>query len=465
MSTPLTPSTPLSRGRAFLIASTLAIGIATAALATTVAGWPREQAFMAGILVAAGVFWVTEALPLSATSLLVIIAEILLLANPGGWSALGFAEGPGPSYHEVLGAAVDSTLVLFFSGLVLAHAAVKERVDQTMAAWLLRPFIHSPRVLLGGVMGVTALFSMWMSNTATAAFMLTLTMPLIAQVGPADPFRKALLLSVPFAANIGGLGTPIASPPNAIAIGYLNRAGFRVDFLDWMIVALPLLIVMLALSAWLLLRQFPPSAIRLTFSLPAPHLTKRGLWVVAVFGLTVMLWMTEGLHGLPAPTVALLPVASLLLLGVIERADLNGISWDVLVLIAGGLALGFGLERTGLDLRLTDLLPGGGGAYLLFAALILLTLGLGTFLSNTAVANLLLPIGLAAASASGTSQIAMAVGIALMASLCMALPISTPPNAMAYARGGFSISEMTRVGLPLGLAGALLIIAGCLVLG
>ncbi|GAB1489609.1 hypothetical protein MASR2M8_20620 [Opitutaceae bacterium] len=128
---------------------------------------------------------------------------------------------------------------------------------------------------------------------------------------------------------------------------------------------------------------------------------------------------------------------------------INGISWAVLVLIAGGLALG--LERTGLDLRLTDLLPGGGGAYLLFAPLILLTLGLGTLLSNTAVANLPLPIGLAAASASGTSQIAMAVGI-VMASLCVALLISTPPNAIACTQGSFSISEMACVGLTLGLA-------------
>src|SRR5690606_32456675 len=117
----------------------------------------------------------------------------------------------------VLNAAVSPTLVLFFAGLVMARAAVKEGVDQTMGGWLLRPFLGSRRLLLFGVMGVTALFSMWMSNTATTAFMLTLTMPLLAQIPPADPYRRALMLAVPFAANIGGVGTPIASPPNAIA--------------------------------------------------------------------------------------------------------------------------------------------------------------------------------------------------------------------------------------------------------
>ncbi len=451
--------------RTFLV---LAAGFATAtAVGAWVSwglGWPREQAFMTAILLAAAAFWITEVIPLFATSVLIVIAEILLLANPGGWSALGFAAGEGPSFTAVLNAAVDSTLVLFFAGLVLARAAVKERVDQTMAAWMLRPFIHSPRILLVGVMGVTALFSMWMSNTATAAFMLTLTVPFLAQVGPTDPFRKALLLAVPFAANIGGLGTPIASPPNAIAIGYLLRAGIRVDFLDWMLIALPLMALMLALSVWILLRRFPPQASLLTFSLPAATLSRRGRGVVGLFTLTVLLWMTEGLHGLPAATVALLPVAGLLLLGVIDRRDINGIDWDVLLLIAGGLALGFGLDRTGLDERLTPLLPSGSGALVLFAVLVLLTLVLGTFLSNTAVANLLLPIGLAAAVASGTSEKTVGMGIALMSSLCMSLPISTPPNAMAYARGGISLADMARVGTPISIAGALIIIAGGLLL-
>lgn len=119
----------------------------------------------------------------------------------------------------------------------MARAAVKEGVDQAMGGWLLRPFVHSRRLLLFGVMGVTALFSMWMSNTATTAFMLTLTMPLLAQVAPANPCRRALLLAVPFAANIGGLGTPIASPPNAIALGYLRSVNERLGFLEWMMAA------------------------------------------------------------------------------------------------------------------------------------------------------------------------------------------------------------------------------------
>ncbi len=454
-----------AKAAAWLLPACLSAGVALAWFLIAGLGWPREQAFMAGILVVAATLWVTEAVPLFATSLFVIAAEIFLLANPGGWPGFGFATGEGTSLRAVLNAAVDPILVLFFAGFLLARAAVTEGVDQAMASWLLRPFTQSRPALLFGVMGVTALFSMWMSNTATAAFMLTLTMPLLAQVAPVDPFRKALLLAVPFAANIGGLGTPIASPPNAIAVGYLNRLGHHVGFLDWMLVAIPLLLIMLALTGWLLLRHFHSASAHPSFVLPAPRLTRRGLLVVGIFSTTVVLWMTEPLHGLSASAVALLPVAALPVLGLIKRSDVNGIDWDVLLLIAGGLALGFGLESTGLDQRLVSLLPGAGGVGLLFAAMILLVLILSTFLSNTAVANLFLPIGLAAvATRPEASPVAIALGIALMSSLSMSLPISTPPNAMAYARGELTTPDMVRIGVRAGLAGAILIIGGGLLL-
>jgi sodium-dependent dicarboxylate transporter 2/3/5 len=422
-------------------------------------GWPREQAFMAGILALAAVLWITEALPLFATALLIITAEIFLLANPGGWPGFGFAAGGGTSFAAILAAAANPMLVLFLGGLLLARAAVKEGVDQTMAAWLLRPFVHNRRKLLYGVLGVTALFSMWMSNTATGAFMLTLIMPLLAQVPPADPYRKALLLAVPFAAGIGALATPISSPPNVIAMDFIQRGGYQIGFLHWMIVAVPLTVLLLALTGWLLERFFgrlQPDAAT-SFTLAAPPLTDRGRRVVGIFVATVLLWLTEGLHGMPAAVVALLPIVSLLLVGTITRDDINRIEWDVLILIGGGLALGYGLNATQLDLRLVALLPPGAGTYALVVMLILATLVLGTFLSNTAVANLLLPIGFAA-SATQVHQPALLIGIAFIASLTMALPISTPPNAMAYARGEFSTWEMAKVGGLLGLAGASLIL-------
>lgn len=426
---------------------------AAGALAVAIGGWTYEQGLMASILVLAAVLWITEAVPLFVTAVLVIGAETFLLANPGGWRAFGYAQGGGPTFTSVLNAAVSPILVLFFAGLVMARAAVKEGVDQAMGGWLLRPFVRSRRSLLFGVMGVTALFSMWMSNTATTAFMLTLTMPLLAQIPPADPFRRALLIAVPFAANIGGLGTPIASPPNAIALGYIRQAGESISFLEWMMVAVPLLLVLLAFLGWLLLKLFPsPAYTTFSLTLPVAPLTRRSRWVAGIFAVTVLLWLTEGIHGLPAAVVAVLPVLALLLGGFIQRDDINLLEWDVLILIAGGLALGYGVGFTGLDHRIVALLPSDGGVTGLVTVLLIATLALGTLLSNSAVANLLLPIALAAVVGSGRITPAL-LAIALVSSLGMALPVSTPPNAMAYARGELRAADMAKAGVPVGLLG------------
>lgn len=437
----------------------LAVPLAVGAvwLAVTVGEWPREQAIMSGILVLAGVLWVTEAVPLFVTSLLVIGAEALLLANPGGWPGLGFAGSGSMTFRGIMGAAVDPVLVLFFAGLVMASAAVNEKVDQTMAAWLLQPFVSGRRRMLYGVMTVTAVFSMWMSNTATTAFMLTLMMPLLAQVDPADPYRKAMLLAVPFAANIGGLGTPIASPPNAIALGYLRGAGVDVSFVKWMVLAIPLMIVLLAALGWILWTLFPSQAkSEGVFKLSRAKLAPRGIRVVGIFIITVGLWLSEPLHGLPASVVALLPVIALLLIGAVTREDINRIDWDVLLLIGGGLALGYGLNATGLDQRIVGLLPAGQGAFALAGVLVAATFVLSTLISNSAVSNLLLPVGLAA-SVGEPHLLPVMLAIALTASLAMALPVSTPPNAMAYARGELKAVDMVKAGVPVGLLGVILI--------
>lgn len=187
---------------------------------------PREASLMAGIFVLAALLWVTEALPLFATSLLVIGLQALLLANPGGWRGLGFETGEGPTYSEIFATAADPVLVLFFGSFVLSAAAVKEGVDRAMSALLLRPFGTAPARVLLGLMSITLLFGMWMSNTATATMMLAVIAPILAGLPAGEPFRKALILGIPFAANIGGISTPVASPPNAVAMGFLRESGW-----------------------------------------------------------------------------------------------------------------------------------------------------------------------------------------------------------------------------------------------
>jgi solute carrier family 13 (sodium-dependent dicarboxylate transporter), member 2/3/5 len=428
-------------------------------------GMPREAAFMSGIFVLAALLWVTEALPLFATSLLVIGLQLLFLSNPGDWRGLGYESGDSPDFRTVLANAADPVLLLFFGGFLLARAAVKEGVDRAMGGLLLRLFGGSAKMVLLGLMLVTALFSMWMSNTAATAMMMALVIPLLAQLPPGDTFRKGMVLAVPFAANIGGLGTPIASPPNAVALGFLQQAGFQINFIEWMLVAFPLMLGMIAFAWGLLWIWHRPAVRDFQLRLDPQPLNRRGWHVVGVFTVTVVLWMSDRWHGLPPSVVALLPAVVFTASGLLDRTDVNSLEWNILILIAGGISLGTGLQMTGLDKLIVQWLPFSERTPLIWvvASLSLATLLLGTFMSNTAAANLLLPLGISAAMipAAGdpTGIIRVGICIALSASMSMALPISTPPNAIAYSSGEIQTRDMAAPGILLGIAALFLIVA------
>jgi solute carrier family 13 (sodium-dependent dicarboxylate transporter), member 2/3/5 len=263
---------------------------------------------------------------------------------------------------------------------------------------------------------------------------------MLAALPPKEPSRKALVLAVSFTANISGMSTPIASPPNAVAIGFLEKSGHTIAFLDWMLVAAPLA-VGLTLFTWLVLWRFlAPATHGLRLAYLSEKLTWRVWFVVSVFAITVLLWMTDRWHGLPPAVVALLMAVVLTTTGIINSEDLARLEWSILILIAGGISLGTGMQLTGLDQVVAQWLPATGkSGFWLLAVLVMATLVVGTFMSNTAAANLFLPIGLSSAAISGAEgslyPIQVAMSIALAASMSMALPISTPPNALAYASG------------------------------
>jgi len=438
-----------------LLAVSVVLAVAGAWALTGFGGQPREVAFMGGIFILAALLWTTEAVPLFATSLLVIGLQLVLLANPGRWTGLGFAEGKGPTYQAVIAAAADPVLLLFFGGFLLAHAASKEGVDRTLSSLFLKPFGLRPSFILLGVMLITAVFSMWMSNTATTAMMLAVISPVLVAV-PADaPLRKVLLLGVPFAANLGGMATPIGTPPNLVAIGYLETLGMKVDFLSWMIVGTPIALLMLAFTWWLLLRLWPTGKEPVALDLKTSAPSKRGWLVMVVFAATVLLWLTDQLTGLPASVVALLPAVVFTCAGILEGNDLKSIEWDVLLLIGGGISLGAGMQMTGLDRVVVGWLPLSAlGGFGLIAVLAIAMLLLSTFMSNTAAANLLIPIGVSSAALTGAvPSVQVAIMMALASSLAMALPVSTPPNAIAYGRGGINVRDMAVPGAILGAVG------------
>lgn len=440
----------------FLVATLLAAALTAYLLGTPM---PREAAYMAGIFVMAALLWTTEALPLFATALLVIGLEIILLANPGEWAGLGFEAQPTPDFRVFLAPLADPIIILFLGGFLLARASVKEGVDRALAGIILRVFRGQPFFVMLGLMIATATFSMWMSNTAATAMMITLVAPMLTQVPAGDPMRKALLLSVPFAANIGGMTTPISSPPNAVAVGFLSTAGYEVSFLQWMLIAVPLAAGLLVITWLLLWRLYPSTSEDLTLEAQAGELDGRGMFVLGVVGLTVGLWLTDAWHGLPVAVVALVPAIVFTATGLLGQRDIDSLEWNILILIAGGLALGVGMQRTGLDQIVVETIPATGP--LVLVGMVVGTLLISTFMSNTAAANLILPVavslavGVEAAAAPGAVQ--MAISIALVASLSMALPVSTPPNAIAYAGGELETRDFMRAGGILGVLGITLI--------
>lgn len=414
-----------------------------------------NQRFMLGIFVGAAGLWATEAIPPFATAILVIVLQVYLL---------GLSDGPlATPYQVFINPIASPVLVLFFGGFVLAMGATKHGLDQRMASAFLRPFGRRPSVVLLGIILVTALFSMFMSNTATTAMMIAIMAPFYRKFGEQKPFTKALVLAVPFAANIGGIGTVIGTPPNAVAASILSGMGHPISFIHWMAIGVPVAFVLLLVLWRLLLFLYPPDIKQLEMNF-GTHLAvgPRLLIVTGTFTLTVLLWMTEPLHSVPAAVAAMLPVTVFTVSGITTAKDLKTLDWDVLILVAGGLSLGVGMERTGLSTMLVELLPFGVLPFVLLVVVFgAVTILLSNFMSNTSAANLLIPIAVAIAV---WSPLVGAVAVALAASLAMSLPVSTPPNAIAYATGRIQTKDLALTGSLISVVGLAVVTGAVLAL-
>lgn len=340
----------------------------------------------------------------------------------------------------------DPIIILFLGGFFLAAAATKYRLDINLARVMLRPFGTNPKFVMLGLMVVTALFSMFMSNTATAAMMLAILTPVLSLFGPNDRGRAAFALCIPVAANIGGIGTPIGTPPNAIALKAMQDMGLSITFGKWMLFGVPFVIVMLLVGWLILVKMFPIQQKELKLEVGGSFLkTPKAIVVYVTFAVTIALWcFSENFKlGLDSNTIAIIPIAVFAATKVITKDDLKSMSWDVLWLVAGGFALGVALQETGLAKDMIDAIPfGTWNPTVLMIGAGFICLFMATFMSHTATASLLMPIlaGVAGAmvqshSMDGAGAIGLLCSIAFASSLGMALPISTPPNALAYATG------------------------------
>ena len=302
---------------------------------------------------------------------------------------------------------------------------------------------------------------MFISNTATAAMMLTFLTPVFKALPANGKGRIALTMAIPIGANLGGMGTPIGTPPNAFAYKVLNDpAGMdmNIGFGQWMMVMAPLVIILLIIAWFVMCKLFPFSkdTIELKIEGDMRH-NWRTVVVGATFAITIFLWVFGKQLGINANTVAMLPIAVFAFTGVITSKDLRDIDWGVIWMVAGGFALGLALNGTGLAEVAIKSIPFGEWSPIVILVMAgLVCYFLSNFISNTATAALMIPIltvvcegmGNKLDIIGGTSTVL--IGIAIAASAAMSLPISTPPNAIAYSTGLIEQKDMAKTGLIVG---------------
>lgn len=430
------------------------------------------------IFVMAVMLWLTEAIPSWGTSVTIIFVLLFCVSD----SSFKFLQGNGGEYGQLLDSVgimacfADPTIILFLGGFILAIAATKSGLDVWMAKTMIKPFGTKSENVLLGFMLITGIFSMFISNTATAAMMLTFLTPVFKALPANGKGRIALTMSIPIGANLGGMGTPIGTPPNAFAYKVLNDPnGLNMDisFGQWMLVMAPMVIILLIISWFVLCHFFPFKQKTIHLEIEGDmHRNWRTVVVGVTFAVTILLWIFGKQLGINANTTAMLPIAVFAFTGVITAKDLQEIDWGVIWMVAGGFALGLAMNGTGLAETAIKAIPFGEWSpivILLIAGLV--CYALSNFISNTATAALLIPI-LSVVCAGmgdkldiigGTSTVL--IGIAVAASCAMTLPISTPPNAIAFSTGLIQQKDMAKTGLVIGIIGMVIGFSVLIVMG
>ena len=440
-------------------------------------GW-----WVAAVGIWMAVWWMTEALPLAVTAMLPLV--LFPIAD------VRSIEATAPSYAHPL-------VFLFLGGFLLARAMSVWGLDRRLAIAVLAYVGSRPGNVIAGLMAVTAFLSMWVSNTATAMVMLPIALSVATTLAPResqapDPFAPALLLGIAYAATIGGMGTIIGTPPNALFAAFMKESyGIEISFLRWMLIGVPLVLLLLPL-AWFVLtrvafrisdRQSPETGDGIERHQTALAPMSRGARCVAGLMVIVALcWIFRPLIAAAWPGLRLsdagIAITGAVLLFLIP-ADLGKgrfllswqeaaqIRWDVLILFGGGLALAAAIGESDLadwiGARLVGLqvLP----MFLLLLAVGALIVLLGELASNTAMAAVFLPVAGATAIAIGEPAFTLTLPVALFATLGFMLPVATPPNAVIFGSGLVDIRQMVRAGAILDLVGILVVALAIMTLG
>ncbi|PCJ73674.1 MAG: anion transporter [Rhodobacteraceae bacterium] len=449
-------------------------------------GLTREGWAVAAVALLMGLWWMTEAIPLAATALLPLVLFPALGIAPLDVTAVSYA---------------NPLIFLFLGGFLMARAMEKQHLSQRVAYGLLQKGSLSLPGIIASMMVATAFLSMWVSNTATTMMMLPIGQSIILAVNQrateaerpeTAKFATALMLAIAYSATIGGMGTLIGTPPNALFAGFMSSTyGIEIEFWRWMMIGVPAVIILLPI-AWVLLTK-----VSFRFSVSRDLLkggfiekearqlgpfSRAEFFVAVILGGAAFFWVFRGVISDLFPSLLLsdagIAIAAALLLFILPASrpnrarllswdDAKGIRWDVLLLFGGGLALAGAINDTGLASWI-----GGAISLLAFLPLFLFLLGmfvvivlLGELASNTAVAAIFLPVAGASAVGLGMDPSLLVMSVALAATIGFMLPVATPPNAIVFGSGMLKVSDMLKAGAILDVIAILVVVVLAMTLG
>ena len=423
------------------------------------------------VLALCAVWWGTEAISIYATSLVPAVLLPLLGILP---------------LQEALSQYANRLVFLFLGGFIIARSMMKWGIDRRLALAILGRVGGDSKMLVLYFMGLTAFLSAFLSNTATTAMMLPIALAVLtnSQLQAESRYGAVLLLGIAYAATIGGVATLVGTPPNVLLAGFSQSLlGREITFFEWLKVGLPFAVVMLPLTWWFLWWTHKPKVRTITGGEVLEEERKAlgpmslgGKYTIVAFVMVAVLWLTRPFwDAIPLPFMAtlqarfddsLIAISCALLLFVVPTnvrrwefplvwADTRSISFGTLYLFGGGLALGKGLFASGTAQWVAGSLPLSGSLHPLLLILIVAVIAsfLSEIASNTAVANMMIPILIAVAAALGVPPYLLAVPATVACSNVFMLPVSTPPNAIVYGSGKLSMSDMVRTGFRLHLIG------------
>ncbi len=402
------------------------------------------------VMVFVALLWITEAVPPYATA---VFAAFLLITLVG------------LKPNDVFAQYFDPVIVLLLGGFVIAVAVSKYKLDEYIAYKILSFSGTKPSMIILALMTTTAFISMWISNSAAAAIVMPIALVILLKnrMRPGKSnFGKAAVLAVGYGATIGGIGTIIGSTPNVIAAKFLHESGQAFGFYEWLYRGFPFMFILMLAGWFVLIKIYKPEKKNIKLHKKSLTMTKDQKKVLAIFALTIFLWITENIHGISNSVVALIPIVLYYFSGILDTGDFMKVDWPTLLLIGGGLALGMGIHATTLDTSFASALSNLSSVHSVFALFLLLGMVgviMTSVVSNTTAAAIYLPIVVALASSFGAGVTNAVVVAAVGVSLDFILPFGTPPTAIAYGTKFVNVKDIAKAGIVISIIGFLLLAA------